>query len=159
MRSPAASRRLGASPVPAARRHPFPLGLALAGFALAVSCVPVSAQVVARIDQSRQRMRVYVQGTLAYDWPVSTARRGYVTPNGSFHVGRMARMWRSRKYHGAPMPHAMFFRGGYAVHGTDAVGALGRRASHGCIRLGPAHAAELYALTRAFGGARIVIRN
>jgi lipoprotein-anchoring transpeptidase ErfK/SrfK len=102
---------------------------------------PASAGILAQIDQSRQRMRVYVDGSLAYDWPVSTARQGFVTPNGSYYrVGRMAPMWRSRKYHGSPMPHAMFFRGGYAIHGTYAVGHLGRRASHGCIRLSPGHA-------------------
>ena len=120
---------------------------------------PAAASVVARIDQSTQRMQVYVGGALAYDWPVSTARRGFVTPNGRFRVGLMAPMWRSRKYHGAPMPHAMLFHGGYAIHGTYAVGALGRRASHGCIRLHPAHARALFGLTRAYGGTRVVIRN
>lgn len=140
-----------------------PLGLArgaLASIALAtLSGVPVQAGVVARIDQSSQRMRVFVNGELAYVWPVSTARRGYMTPNGSFRVGLMAPMWRSRKYHGSPMPHAMFFRGGYAIHGTYAMGQLGRRASHGCIRLSPGNARELYGLARQFGGASVVIRN
>lgn len=120
---------------------------------------PASAGILAQIDQSRQRMRVYVDGSLAYDWPVSTARHGFVTPNGSYRVGLMAPMWRSRKYHGSPMPHAMFFRGGYAIHGTYAVGHLGRRASHGCIRLSPGHARALFRLTQSFGGARVVIRN
>ncbi len=125
-------------------------------------CAPViSAQagVVAQIDQSRQRMRVVVDGRTAYDWPVSTARRGYYTPNGSFRVGLMAPMWRSHKYHGSPMPHAMFFRGGYAIHGTYSTGSLGRRASHGCIRLAPAHAAALFSLARGRGGAAVVIRD
>ncbi|KAB1075368.1 L,D-transpeptidase [Methylobacterium planeticum] len=120
---------------------------------------PAFAGILAQIDQSRQRMRVYVDGSLAYDWPVSTARQGFVTPNGSYRVGLMAPMWRSRKYHGSPMPHAMFFRGGYAIHGTYAVGHLGRRASHGCIRLSPGHARALFRLTRLHGGARVVIRN
>ena len=120
---------------------------------------PASAGILAQIDQSRQRMRVYVDGSLAYDWPVSTARQGFITPNGSYRVGLMAPMWRSRKYHGSPMPHAMFFRGGYAIHGTYAVGHLGRRASHGCIRLSPGHARALFRLTQSFGGARVVIRN
>ena len=120
---------------------------------------PASAGILAQIDQSRQRMRVYVDGSLAYDWPVSTARQGFVTPNGSYRVGLMAPMWRSRKYHGSPMPHAMFFRGGYAIHGTYAVGHLGRRASHGCIRLSPGHVSALFRLTQSYGGARVVIRN
>lgn len=120
---------------------------------------PAAAGVVARIDQGQQRMRVFVDGRATYDWPVSTARRGFVTPNGRYRVGRMATMWRSRKYHGAPMPHAMFFRGGYAIHGTYATGSLGRRASHGCVRLSPGHAARLFDLARTYGGAAVELRN
>ncbi|MGH1589580.1 L,D-transpeptidase [Methylobacterium phyllosphaerae] len=131
----------------------------LGAFFLGLSVGTAAAGVVAQIDQSRQRMRVYVDGYPAYEWPVSTARRGYVTPNGRFRVGLMAPMWRSRKYHGSPMPHAMFFRGGYAIHGTFATGALGRRASHGCIRLSPGHAAALFSLARSRGGAAVVIRD
>lgn len=135
-------------------------GAAARGGILACALVaPAQAGVVAQIDQSRQRMRVVVDGRTAYDWPVSTARRGYYTPNGSFRVGLMAPMWRSHKYHGSPMPHAMFFRGGYAIHGTYATGALGRRASHGCIRLAPGNAAALFSLARDHGGAAVVIRN
>ena len=135
-------------------------GAAVLGGILACALtLPASAGVVAQIDQSRQRMRVFVDGAPAYEWPVSTARSGYVTPNGSFRVGLMAPMWHSRKYHGSPMPHAMFFRGGYAIHGTYATGALGRRASHGCVRLAPGNAAALFRLARARGGASVVIRN
>ncbi|WP_375462938.1 L,D-transpeptidase [uncultured Methylobacterium sp.] len=127
-------------------------------FCLALNA-PALAGIVAQIDQSRQRMRVFVNGTLSHEWPVSTARRGYVTPNGSYRVGLMAPMWRSHKYHNSPMPHAMFFRGGYAIHGTYAVGQLGNRASHGCIRLSPGNASRLFSLTRSHGGASVVIRN
>lgn len=130
-----------------------------AALACALPVLPAMAGVVARIDQGQQRMRVYVDGMPAYQWPVSTARRGFVTPNGAYRVGLMATMWRSHKYHGAPMPHAMFFRGGYAIHGTYATGALGRRASHGCIRLSPGHAATLFRLARSHGGAAVIIRN
>lgn len=130
-----------------------------AALACALPALPAWAGVVARIDQGQQRMRVYVDGMPAYEWPVSTARRGFVTPNGAYRVGRMATMWRSHKYHGSPMPHAMFFRGGYAIHGTYATGALGRRASHGCIRLSPDHAATLFRLARSYGGAAVIIRN
>lgn len=141
-------------------RHPVLARLALVSTVLAGLAVgPAQAGIVAQIDQSRQRMRVFVDGALAHDWPVSTARQGYVTPNGRFRVGLMAPMWRSRKYHGSPMPHAMFFRGGYAIHGTYATGALGRRASHGCVRLSPGNARHLFGLARAHGGASVVIRN
>src|SRR5690606_26347017 len=81
----------------------------------------------------------------------STARAGYSTPSGSYRPIRMHRMWYSQKYDLSPMPYAIFFVGGYAIHGTGAVGQLGRPASHGCVRLAPANAAKLYALVQAHG--------
>jgi hypothetical protein len=58
----------------------------------------------------------------------------------------------SRKYHMSPMPYSIFFRGGYAIHGTYATGALGRPASHGCVRLAPGNAKRLYEIVQAEGG-------
>ena len=59
------------------------------------------------------------------------------------------------------MPHSIFFRGGYAIHGTGAVKNLGRPASHGCVRLAPKNAALLYSMAREVGprNVRIVITN
>lgn len=131
----------------------------LAAAALAALVGPASASVVARINNSSQRMHVYVNGGLAHVWPVSTARRGYVTPAGRYRVQRMERIWYSRKYHMSPMPYALFFRGGYAIHGTGAVGALGRRASHGCVRLATGNARALFHLTQRYGGASVVVTN
>ena len=120
---------------------------------------PASAGVVVRVNNSAQRMHVYVDGELAYVWPVSTARRGYWTPPGNYYVQRMARMWYSRKYDMSPMPYSLFFHGGYAIHGTGAVRQLGRPASHGCVRLHPANARALYQLVKHYGGALILVRN
>lgn len=39
---------------------------------------------------------------------------------------------------GAPMPYCMFFRGGYALHGSNNV--PNYNASHGCVRMSPADA-------------------
>lgn len=115
-----------------------------------------SAAVVAKVDLSSQRMNVYVNGALVHTWPVSTARRGYVTPTGSYSVKALRRMHYSRKYDNSPMPHSIFFHGGYAIHGTGAVRHLGRPASHGCVRLAPGNAARLFSLMRQYGG-RVVI--
>ena len=104
-------------------------------------------------------MNVSVDGTPVYSWPVSTARPGYVTPRGTFRPIRTERMWYSRKYDMSPMPFAVFFRGGYAIHGTQYLRSLGRPASHGCVRLHPANAAIFYRLVREQGlrNTRIVI--
>jgi hypothetical protein len=67
-------------------------------------------------------------------------------------------MVHSFKYNNAPMPHAIFFRSQYAIHGTGAVGALGHVASHGCIRISPGNAATLYSLV-AQEGAEIDIHG
>ena len=71
----------------------------------------------------------------------------------------MHEMWYSKKYDNAPMPHSVFFTGGYAVHATPHVKNLGRPASHGCIRLHPTNAEQFYTLVKVFGqqNTRIVI--
>lgn len=120
---------------------------------------PARAGIVAQVDNGAQRMRVMVDGQLAYTWPVSTARKGYQTPAGRYRVQRMERMWYSRKYEMSPMPNALFFHGGYAIHGTSSVAQLGRPASHGCVRLSPANAGLLFNLVRERGGARVEVTN
>ncbi len=139
----------------------LPRLLAITAVVLALSAFPAAARadVVARVSLSAQQMIVYVDGIPRYDWAVSTARRGYVTPTGSFRPTRMSRMWYSKKYDNAPMPSSIFFLGGYAVHGTGHLRALGTPASHGCIRLHPDNARLLYGLVADEGmsNARIVI--
>jgi lipoprotein-anchoring transpeptidase ErfK/SrfK len=50
------------------------------------------------------------------------------------------------------MPHSIFFtRKGHAIHGSFQTRRLGRRASHGCVRLSPANAAKLYTLVEQRG--------
>ena len=104
-------------------------------------------------------MQVSVDGRPLYTWPVSTARFGYVTPMGYYHPLRLERIWRSTIYNNAPMPYAIFFRGGFAIHGTYEVGSLGRPASHGCVRLNTGDAATLFSLVEehGYGGTSIVI--
>ena len=128
-------------------------------FAILTFAGPASASVLARIDNARQTMHVYVGQRLAFAWPVSTARRGYRTPAGLYRVQRMERMWYSRKYNMSPMPYAMFFRGGYAIHGTGAIRQLGRPASHGCVRLSPGNARTLFGLAQRHGGASVQVVN
>jgi hypothetical protein len=120
---------------------------------------PPPPVVVAKIDKSEQRMRVYVNGKPVHSWRVSTARRGYITPNGKWRPKRIHKMWYSRKYNNTPMPRSVFFHGGYAVHGTYDVKRLGRPASHGCVRLHPSNAKKLYQPVARYGlaNSRIVV--
>lgn len=115
----------------------------------------------ARIDISSQTMTVTQHGRVMYTWKVSTARKGYVTPRGSWRPTRLHRMWYSRKYEMSPMPYSVFYRGGYAIHGTGAVKQLGRPASHGCVRLHTSNAATFYSLVQKVGrgNTRITVVN
>jgi lipoprotein-anchoring transpeptidase ErfK/SrfK len=109
------------------------------------------ANVLVRVDRATQTMDVSVDGASVYRWPVSTGRRGFGTPAGTYRPQRMAARWYSTVYHNAPMPHAIFFRGGFAIHGSYHVARLGGPASHGCIRLHPSAAAALYGLVQREG--------
>ena len=100
------------------------------------------------VSKRHQTMSVYEDGELLDVWPVSTARRGYVTPSGTFYPYSYQLMHYSRKYDNAPMPHSIFFSGGYAIHATPHIGNLGRPASHGCVRLSPSNASNLYNMTK-----------
>ncbi len=125
-----------------------------------LSAAPAAAGVTARIDISQQTMSVYVNGIQQYQWRVSTGRRGYWTPRGRYRPTVLRRMHYSSKYNNSPMPWSIFFKGGYAIHGTNYISRLGRPASHGCIRLHPSAARTLYNLVRQYRrNTRIIIRN
>jgi len=87
------------------------------------------------------------------------------TPNGAYHVTHKAREpdWIAPDWyfleHGLPVPGpsdpkrrftrglgaaAVYIGHGLAIHGTDKPELLGRRVSHGCIRLSDANALRLY---------------
>jgi lipoprotein-anchoring transpeptidase ErfK/SrfK len=109
------------------------------------------AAVTVRVQLSTETMQVSVDRAEYATWPVSTARRGYRTPTGTFRPYSLQRMHYSKLYDFTPMPHSIFFRGGYAIHGTFDVRNLGRPVSHGCIRLAPDHAQSLFELIEAQG--------
>lgn len=107
---------------------------------------PALAEIHIDVNKRTQTMNVFVDGEHEYSWPVSTARKGYVTPSGTYHPYSLQPMHYSKKYDNAPMPHSIFFNGGYAIHATPYTGNLGRPASHGCVRLSPSNAATLYGI-------------
>ena len=133
-------------------------GIIMSGLASTSSAI---ASVAVRIDISAQTMTVNIDGDYYATWRVSTGRSGYYTPRGKFKPYLLKKMHYSRKYDNSPMPNSIFFRGGYAIHGTNYIKSLGRPASHGCIRLAPSNARKLYHLVRQYGmrKTRITITN
>jgi lipoprotein-anchoring transpeptidase ErfK/SrfK len=129
----------------------------LAALLFAALSTGADAAIVVQIDRAGQRMAVIVDGAPRYNWRVSTARRGYITPPGTYHPEMLARRWFSRKYYNSPMPHSIFFYGGFAIHGSYEISHLGRPASHGCVRLDPGNAAILFGLVQHEGIAATTI--
>jgi lipoprotein-anchoring transpeptidase ErfK/SrfK len=129
----------------------------LAALLLVALSTAADAAIVVQIDRAAQRMAVIVDGAPRYNWRVSTARRGYITPPGTYHPEMLARRWFSRKYYNSPMPHSIFFYGGFAIHGSYEISHLGRPASHGCVRLDPSNAAILFGLVQREGTAATTI--
>ncbi len=128
-----------------------------ASFALTIAALPAFADVLILVDKSTQQMSVSVDGVPRYQFAVSTGRAGYGTPNGTYHPQRLETTWLSKLYYNSPMPHSIFFHGGYAIHGSHDINRLGGPASHGCIRLHPANAATLFALVKSEGMAATTI--
>ena len=108
------------------------------------------SQILVNVDKSLQEMTVFVDGIEKYQWPVSTGVRGYSTPSGNFTASSMNKIWYSKQWDNAPMPHAIFFtKDGHAIHGSLETKKLGRAASHGCVRVSPKNAETLFHLVEA----------
>jgi hypothetical protein len=118
---------------------------------LTTAALPASANVLISVNKSTQQMSVSVDGVPRYRFAVSTGRAGYGTPSGTYRPQRLAASWFSKLYYNSPMPHSIFFHGGYAIHGSYEINRLGGPASHGCIRLHPTNAAALFELVKNEG--------
>ncbi len=125
--------------------------------------LPAQAGILITGDKVAQNMTVVVDGSEKFSWPVSTGQRGkYETPYGEFQPFRMEEEHYSKEWDEAPMPYSIFFtQWGHAIHGSNAVGRLGTRASHGCVRLATKNAAKLFALVqrRGVSNTQVVVLN
>lgn len=107
------------------------------------------------LDIAKQKLIAWEDGVVVYRFVVSTGRRGFSTPTGTFkihtkYVKRWSRKWK------VWMPYAMFWhpRHGYAFHELpykpgredQRIGKsrLGRPDSHGCVRVDVGDAKTLY---------------
>jgi TonB family protein len=116
------------------------------------SAASPASKILIVIDKSTQEMKVFVDNVERYTWKVSTGLPGFETPSGTYRARSLHRIWYSKQWDDAPMPHAIFFtKKGHAIHGTGETKKLGRLASHGCVRLAPENARTLFALIKEKG--------
>lgn len=126
----------------------------------------------------KQTIKVFEYGKLIRKEKVSTGRDGFerkgenhakndswtVTPTGFYTPNFLSKDHRSSAYGGrfswltggTKMPFAIFFNGGIALHeapkGTE--GALGRKASGGCVRLPESLSSDLFYRVKETEGAK-----
>jgi lipoprotein-anchoring transpeptidase ErfK/SrfK len=114
---------------------------------------PPSAGVQIVVSIPLQKAYVFDDGELLWTSPVSTGKRGYETPTGSFTILQKKVHHRSSKYDDAPMPYMQRLTWyGIALHAGRVPG---YPASHGCIRLPRSYAKRLFAITD--GGTTVTI--
>lgn len=137
----------------------FDFGLDIPNF-FAPACYQKSCEVYAQIVKSEQKLYLFINGVLQGSWLVSTGDRKHETPLLNQNPnGRIYDAYTSKKFPGGDykglgnMPYAVFIKGGFAVHGTAKSNwpMLGKKASHGCIRLHPDNALYFNRLVRAAG--------
>lgn len=130
--------------------------------ALSVSALPASAASLrAKVDLSKQRMYVFVNGKRKYTWRVSTGKRGWATKPGSYTPFAQREKFYSDRWR-MSLPYLTWIgQDGTAIHGTHAHSKLGRRASHGCIRLSIRNARKFYRLVQQHGfwGTEVIVRR
>lgn len=101
------------------------------------------------------------QDGLLYYWKTSTGKLHYETPVGLYNIQGFSPNHESSKYKNAFMYWSLFFNGGIAIHSFNefemprAAANLGRKASHGCVRLESHRAQRLYHLVGQVGTSRV----
>jgi lipoprotein-anchoring transpeptidase ErfK/SrfK len=118
------------------------------------------AKVWADVSKTEQRLYLYIEGACVDTFKVSTGSKGHETPLMDRRPsGPAFRKYTSKKYPGGNynglgnMPYVVFVQGGYAIHGTTLgnIPKLGKKASHGCVRVHPDKAKIFNELVSAAG--------
>ncbi|MEU7071136.1 L,D-transpeptidase family protein [Streptomyces narbonensis] len=87
------------------------------------------------ISKESRTLAWMIDGRVVSSMDVRFGSENTPTREGTFSVGWKARKWTSTIYH-TPMPYAMFFSGGQAVHYSADFAARGYNgASHGCVNV------------------------
>jgi lipoprotein-anchoring transpeptidase ErfK/SrfK len=109
--------------------------------------IPAEARWV-HVDLAEQVLTAYEGDRFVYATLVSTGKKQWKTPRGLFRVWLKVRHGtmdgRLEPYHVEEVPHAMFFKGGAALHGAFWHDQFGFPVSHGCINLAPIDADWLF---------------
>jgi hypothetical protein len=125
-----------------------------------ISKTQIDARVWARVSKKTQLLKLYIDGNLVDSFKVSTGDKKHETPTlDQRPSGPIFNKYTSKKFPGGNynglgnMPYVVFVQGGYALHGTTQgnIPKLGKKASHGCVRLHPDNAKIFNEVVKAVG--------
>ncbi|MCS7060347.1 MAG: L,D-transpeptidase [Anaerolineae bacterium] len=96
---------------------------------------------------SQQRLIAWQDGRAVMSSPISSGLPRTPTRRGTFRIRRKYAAVRMRGpgYDLPRVPYAMFYSGGYAIHGAYWHNNFGQPMSHGCVNLPVSFAARLFA--------------
>ena len=110
----------------------------------------IGAALIAVGNTATHRTQIYYNGTLRYNWPISSGRPGDDTPNGSYltiEKGNPVQMTGPGYSISVPWSVRFTFSGDYYHDAYWSVGQQGfENVSHGCVNLAPANAETYYNL-------------
>ena len=111
----------------------------------------IGQSVIAVASTRAHRTKIYVDGKLRYDWPISSGKPGDDTPNGSYLTIEKANPVEMKgPGYDLSMPWSVrfTFSGDYYHDAYWSVGEQGfENVSHGCVNLAPANAETYYNLS------------
>jgi hypothetical protein len=105
------------------------------------------------IDPIKNRLKLYVNGSIYKTYPIALGKRETPTPVGDLKIINKYRNWGSgfgTRWIGLDVPW-----GTYGIHGTNKPYSIGTDSSHGCIRMLNQHVEELYEIVQI--GTRVTI--
>jgi len=122
------------------------------------------------VNLPERNLYLYQEGRPIRCYPVAIGQRGWETPVGEFKIANKRKnpTWFPPKWAlqeqpvppGPGNPLGDRWMGlsipGYGIHATNAPATVGRYVSHGCLRMYPEHAHELYRLTPVGAPAKIM---
>jgi len=108
------------------------------------------------VSLPKQRIKVFKGTELVATSRVSSGKPGYSTPSGVFSILQKKPRHYSNLYGGAAMPNMQRLTwSGVALHASGSV--PGHPASHGCVRLPPSFARQLFGFTDM--GQHVIVAN
>lgn len=99
-----------------------------------------------QVDLSEQRLIAWEGGKPVFGVIVSTGKKSTPTPTGVFNIYVKLKETRMKgeDYDIPNVPHTMYYKGGYGIHGAFWHKRFGTPVSHGCVNVAPNHAKKLF---------------